>query len=138
MLAFDSDEAGARAAERAFGFQEQYPVQAVVMIMPEGLDPAEFVAKHGADEVREAAKSARPLVEYMVRRTVERHDLSNVEGQSAAVARRPADAAGADGPGPPQRVRAPAGGPDGGLGGLGAHGAGAAARRAIPSRSRRR
>ena len=29
------------------------------MIMPEGLDPAEFVAKRGADEVREAAKEAR-------------------------------------------------------------------------------
>src|SRR6266508_4252398 len=86
VLAFDSDEAGARAAERAFAFQEQYPVQAVVMIMPEGLDPAEFVAKHGADAVRDAATSARPLVEYMVRRIVERHDLSNVEGQSAAVA----------------------------------------------------
>jgi len=86
VLAFDSDAAGARAAERAFAFQEQYPVQAVVMIMPDGLDPAEFVAKHGADGVREAAKAARPMVEYMVRRTVERHDLSNVEGQSAAVA----------------------------------------------------
>jgi DNA primase len=86
VLSFDSDEAGARAAERAFAFQEQYPVQAVVMIMPEGLDPAEFVAKHGADAVLEAAKSARPMVEYMVRRTVDRHDLSNVEGQSAAVA----------------------------------------------------
>jgi DNA primase len=86
VLAFDSDEAGARAAERAFAFQEQFPVQAAVMIMPEGLDPAEFVAKHGADAVREAAKAARPLVEYMVRRTVGRHDLSSVEGQSAAVA----------------------------------------------------
>ena len=86
VLAFDSDEAGARAAERAFAFQETYPVQAVVMIMPEGLDPAEFVAKHGAEAVHQAAKAARPLVEYMVRRTVERHDLSNVEGQSAAVA----------------------------------------------------
>jgi DNA primase len=86
VLAFDSDEAGARAAERAFAFHERYPVQAVVMIMPEGLDPAEFVAKHGADEVREAAKNARPLVEYMVRRIVERHDLSNVEGRSTAVA----------------------------------------------------
>jgi DNA primase len=85
VLAFDSDEAGARAAERAFAFHEGYPVQAVVMIMPEGLDPAEFVAKHGADAVSEAATTARPLVEYMVRRTVDRHDLSNVEGQSAAV-----------------------------------------------------
>jgi DNA primase len=86
ILAFDSDEAGARAAERAFGFQETYPITAVVLIMPEGLDPADFVAKHGADAVQIAASSARPLVEYMVRRTVERQDLSTIEGQSAAVA----------------------------------------------------
>lgn len=86
VLAFDSDEAGARAAERAFAFQEQYPVQAVVMIMPQGLDPADFVAQHGADAVLEAAKRARPLVEYMVRRTIGRHDLSTVEARSAAVA----------------------------------------------------
>ena len=87
VMAFDSDEAGARAAERAAEFQERFPsVQTVVMIMPEGLDPAEFVAKHGADGVREAAKGARPLVEYMVRRTIGRHDLSSVEGQSRAVA----------------------------------------------------
>jgi len=86
ILSFDSDEAGARAAERAFGFQETYPITAVVLIMPDGLDPADFVAKHGADAVTAAAASARPLVEYMVRRTVERHDLSTIEGRSAAVA----------------------------------------------------
>jgi DNA primase len=86
VLSFDSDEAGARAAERAFKFVEQFPVQAVVMIMPDGLDPADFVAKHGVDAVRQAAVSARPLVEYMVRRIVQRHDLGSVEGQSAAVA----------------------------------------------------
>ncbi|MEP6759412.1 MAG: DNA primase [Actinomycetota bacterium] len=85
ILSFDSDEAGARAAERAFEFQEKFPITAVVLIMPEGLDPAEFVAKHGTDAVRAAASSARPLVEYMVRRTVERNDLSTIEGQSAAV-----------------------------------------------------
>jgi DNA primase len=86
VLAFDSDEAGARAAERAFAFQERFPVMAVVMILPDGLDPADFVAKHGADAVREASARARPLVEYMVRRTVARHDLGSIEGQSAAVA----------------------------------------------------
>jgi DNA primase len=86
ILSFDSDEAGARAAERAFGFQERYPITAVVLIMPDGLDPADFVAKHGADAVTAAASSARPLVEYMVRRTVERHDLGTIEGRSAAVA----------------------------------------------------
>ena len=86
ILSFDSDEAGARAAERAFAFQERFPVTIVVLVMPEGLDPADFVAKHGPDAVRAAAASARPLVEYMVRRTVGRHDLGTIEGQSEAVA----------------------------------------------------
>jgi DNA primase len=86
VLAFDSDEAGARAAERAFEFVERFPVRPVVMILPEGLDPADFVQQHGADALRELADRAVPLVEYMIRRTVARHDLSTIEGQSAAVA----------------------------------------------------
>jgi DNA primase len=86
VMAFDSDEAGARAAERASEFQERFPtVQTVVMILPDGLDPAEFVDAHGADGVREASKAARPLIEYLVRRTIGRQDLSTVEGQSRAV-----------------------------------------------------
>jgi DNA primase len=86
VLAFDSDDAGARAAERAFEFVERFPVQPVVLILPEGLDPADFVDQHGGETIRELAAGAVPLVEYMVRRTVGRHDLSTIEGQSAAVA----------------------------------------------------
>jgi DNA primase len=86
VLAFDSDEAGARAAERAYGFHEEFPVQAVVMIMPEGLDPADFARKRGAGALREAAAEARPLVEFMIRRAVAAHDRSTVEGQTEAVA----------------------------------------------------
>ncbi len=86
VLAFDSDEAGARAAERAYAFLEAFPVQPVVLILPEGLDPADFMREHGGDALRELAGRAEPLVEYMIRRTVGRHDLSSVEGQTAAVA----------------------------------------------------
>ena len=86
VLAFDSDEAGARAAERAFAFVEQFPVQPVVLILPEGLDPADFVTRHGGDALRELAARAEPLVEYMIRRIVGRHDLTSIEDQSAAVA----------------------------------------------------
>jgi DNA primase len=86
VLAFDSDEAGARAAERAFAFLERFPVRPVVLILPEGLDPADFVARHGGPGLVEAASRAVPLVEYMIRRTVGRHDLGTVEGQTAAVA----------------------------------------------------
>jgi len=86
VLAFDSDEAGARAAERAFAFLERFPIQPVVLILPEGLDPADFVTRHGGEALRELAKGAVPLVEYMVRRTIGRNDLSSVEGQTAAIA----------------------------------------------------
>ena len=85
ILAFDSDEAGARAAERAFGFLETFPLQPVVLILPEGQDPADFVAAHGGEALRELAADAVPLVEYMLRRTLGRTDLASVEGQSAAV-----------------------------------------------------
>ncbi len=86
VLAFDSDEAGARAAERAFAFLERFPIQPVVLILPEGLDPADFVRRHGGEALRELAAGAKPLVEYMIQRSVGRRDLSSVEGQSAAVA----------------------------------------------------
>jgi DNA primase len=86
VLAFDSDEAGARAAERAYAFLERFPVQPVVLILPEGLDPADFVRQRGGEAFRELAGRAVPLVEYMLRRAVGRHDLSTVEDQSAAVA----------------------------------------------------
>lgn len=86
VLAFDSDEAGARAAERAFAFLETYPLRPVVLILPEGEDPADFVRTHGGQAFRERAAAAEPLVEYMLRRVVGRHDLTTVEGQAAAVA----------------------------------------------------
>jgi DNA primase len=86
ILAFDSDEAGARAAERAYTYLEQFPLQPVVLILPDGLDPADFVLRHGGDAFRDLAARAEPLIAYMLRRTVARHDLGTVEGQSAAVA----------------------------------------------------
>jgi len=85
VLAFDSDEAGARAAERAYEFLEQFPVRPVVLILPEGLDPADFIERHGAEAFRELAGRATNLVEYMLVRSVGRRDLSTVEGQTAAV-----------------------------------------------------
>ncbi len=86
VLSFDSDEAGMRAAERAYAFHERFPVTPVVLILPEGLDPADHVRRHGPEAFLEAAAAARPLVEYMLGRIVGRHDLSTVEGQTAAVA----------------------------------------------------
>jgi DNA primase len=85
VLAFDSDEAGARAAERAHGFHERYPTEVAVLVLPEGRDPADFVQERGPEAFRDLAGEAVPLVEYMLRRTLRGHDLSGPDGQAAAV-----------------------------------------------------
>jgi DNA primase len=85
VLAFDSDEAGARAAERAYAFHERFPLQVLVLVLPEGLDPADFVRTRGGEAFRDAASRAVPLVEYMIDRTITGRDLSTVEGRADAV-----------------------------------------------------
>jgi DNA primase len=85
VLAFDSDEAGARAAERAYAFHEQFDLQAVVMVLPEGLDPADFVRARGGAALQELAAHAVPLVQYMIERALAGRDLGTVEGRALAV-----------------------------------------------------
>src|SRR5207247_2299145 len=82
---FDSDEAGARAAERAYAFHERFPLQVLVLVLPEGLDPADFVRTRGGEAFRQAATRAVPLVQYMIERTITGRDLSTVEGRADAV-----------------------------------------------------
>jgi DNA primase len=85
VLAFDSDEAGAGAAERAYGFHERYPVEVMVLVLPEGLDPADLVAQKGPEAFRQAAEEAIPLVEYMLRRTTRGFDRQEPEDQARGV-----------------------------------------------------
>ncbi|HEX6263250.1 MAG TPA: DNA primase, partial [Actinomycetota bacterium] len=85
VLSFDSDEAGARAAERAAGLFEAYPLEVAVLVLPEGLDPADLVKERGADAFRDLAEGAVPLVEYMLRRSLRDADLESPEGRSRAV-----------------------------------------------------
>jgi DNA primase len=85
VLAFDSDEAGARAAERAYGFFEQFPVEVLVLVLPEGLDPADMVKEQGAEAFEKLAADAVPLIEYMIRRALGGKDLLGPEAQTRAV-----------------------------------------------------
>jgi DNA primase len=90
ILSFDSDEAGARAAERAFAFHENYPVDIAVLVLPEGQDPADFVLANGGREEAGRAfegftRAAVPLVEYMLGRNLKGRDLSDVEERARAV-----------------------------------------------------
>jgi DNA primase len=87
VLAFDSDEAGARAAERAFQFFENHPVELAVLVLPEGKDPADFVLALGeeaSEQLEVLAEGAVPLIEYMIDRTLRGRDLASPESQRRA------------------------------------------------------
>jgi DNA primase len=85
VLAFDSDEAGARAAERAYQFHERYAVDLSVLVLPQGQDPADFVLAQGGEAFATLAERAVPLVGYMIGRTLIGRNLADLEERARAV-----------------------------------------------------
>lgn len=85
VLAFDSDDAGARAAERAYQFHERYPVDISVLVLPRGQDPADFVGAAGGEEFAALADRAVALVEYMIDRSLVGRDLTDLEERARAI-----------------------------------------------------
>ena len=85
VVAFDSDRAGAAAVERAFEAALGSGLDVRVLIVPEGKDPADFVSVHSGDEFRALTEKAPPMVEYRLRREIDRFDLSDPENRARAV-----------------------------------------------------
>ena len=85
IFTFDPDEAGQRAASRAFAEEQRFTAQTFVAIAPDGLDPCDLRLNRGEDAVRSLITTRRPMFEFMIRRRLAGHDLETVEGRSAAL-----------------------------------------------------
>ncbi len=87
VLAFDSDEAGSRAALRGDELESPFrlDLDLRVALMPDGLDPADLVQEGRDDELVLAVEKARPLLERRIEHEVSRHDLSGPEGRARAL-----------------------------------------------------
>ena len=87
VLAFDSDEAGSRAALRSDDLDTPFrlDLDVRVAVMPDGLDPADLYQAGRTEELVSAVKSARPLLEHRIEKEVSRHDLSGPEGRARAL-----------------------------------------------------
>lgn len=84
VLAFDADEAGKRAAERANEIARDRDLEVRVLMMPEGQDPADVVRDGGAEAMRELVDGAEPVLRFTLRRALEGHDDSP-EGRARAI-----------------------------------------------------
>ena len=85
VFTFDPDEAGQKAASRAFSEEQRFAAQTYVAVAPEGLDPCDLRLKRGDDAVRRLIQGKKPMFEFMVKRVLAGFDLDTVEGRVAAL-----------------------------------------------------
>jgi len=86
IFTFDGDEAGRKAALKAFGDDQRFVTQTFVAVQPDGLDPCDLRQQRGDLAVRDLIASHVPLAEFAIRSTLERFDLDIPEGRVQALA----------------------------------------------------
>lgn len=85
IFTFDPDEAGQKAASKAFAEEHRFAAQTFVAVAPDGLDPCDLRLHRGDDAVRRLITTRRPLFEFKIRRELASHDLETVEGRVGAL-----------------------------------------------------
>jgi len=85
VFTFDGDEAGQKAALRAFEEDQRFVAQTFVAVEPGGLDPCDLRQTRGDEAVRELVAGRRPLFEFAIRSTLSGYDLDTAEGRVQAL-----------------------------------------------------
>jgi len=85
VFTFDGDEAGRRAALKAFDDDQRFVAQTFVAVEPHGLDPCDLRQQHGDAAVRSLVDHRVPLFEFAIRSALASYDLESAEGRVAAL-----------------------------------------------------
>jgi DNA primase len=85
VFTFDGDAAGQKAAMRAFAEDQRWATQSYVAVADGGMDPCDLRQARGDAAVRHLVEDAVPMFEFAVRTTVNRFDMSTVEGRVQAM-----------------------------------------------------
>ena len=84
-VVFDADEAGDKAALRSLEMFLNEGLSPLVVILPSGSDPDEFIQQKGMENFRKKMEIAPLLIEYFIERAIERKNLSLPEGKVEVV-----------------------------------------------------
>ena len=85
VFTFDGDEAGQKAALRAFSEDDRFNAQTFVAVAPDGLDPCDLRLQRGDAAVRALVDAKVPMFEFAIDRKLAGFDLATVEGQVGAL-----------------------------------------------------
>ena len=85
VFTFDGDEAGQKAALKAFELEQRFVAQTFVAVEASGRDPSDLRSQDGDAAVRDLVDGRRPLFEFAITSAIARFDLSTVEGRVGAM-----------------------------------------------------
>mgnify|MGYP002651363567 CR=1 FL=1 len=85
IFTFDGDEAGQKAALKAFDEDHRFLAKTFVAVEPSGMDPCDLRMQKGDEAVRALIASRRPLFEFAIRAGLKDYDLNTVEGRAGAL-----------------------------------------------------
>ena len=85
IYTFDGDEAGKKAAIKAFNEDQKFAASTFVAVEPHGLDPCDLRLQGGAEAVKNLIASKVPLFEFVIKTTLADFDLKTAEGRVAAM-----------------------------------------------------
>jgi len=85
IFTFDGDEAGQKAAMKAFEGDQQFVAQTYVAVEPDGLDPCDLRLRSGDAAVRELIARRVPLYRFVLGNVISRYDLDRADGRVDAL-----------------------------------------------------
>jgi DNA primase len=87
VFTFDGDEAGQKAAMKAFGEEQRFYAGTFVAVAPGGQDPCELWVAQGPSGVRDLVDAAEPMFRWAIRTMLKSVDLETPEGRVTGLRR---------------------------------------------------
>ena len=84
ILAYDGDKAGVAAALKAAQMLSVAGFDGGVVLFPDGLDPADLIAKGQSAEVAKLLREAKPLIPFVLEMIASQYDLHDPRAKEAA------------------------------------------------------
>jgi DNA primase len=85
IFTFDGDQAGQKAALRAFEEDQRFVAQTFIALAQDGMDPCDLRQQRGDEAVRELIASRRPMFEFKIRSVLAGLELDTAEGRVRAL-----------------------------------------------------
>ena len=84
IFTFDPDEAGQKAAMRAFADADKFHANSFIAVGPDGLDPSDLRVQKGDEAVVLMIENKKPIYEFAIKQKMKNFNLDSVEGRVGA------------------------------------------------------